>query len=280
LIWEGKGFSFDCSNKSLVMGILNVTPDSFSDGGKFDSPDQAVRFGIEMVAKGADVLDVGGESTRPGSDPVGAQEEIDRVVPVIEALAKQTGVPISVDTTKSKVADAACSAGATIINDISGLHFDSKMTEVAARHDSGLVIMHIKGEPKTMQKSPKYENLFSEIILYLKEGMDKAGEAGIDRNRIVLDPGIGFGKTLEQNIEIIANLERFAIMRRPLLLGVSRKSFIGMVTGANVEERCYGTAAAVSSCIIKGARILRVHDVEPMVQVVKVTDAITQAIRS
>jgi dihydropteroate synthase len=259
------------------MGVLNVTPDSFSDGGQFIDPEIALGHGIEMVEAGAQILDIGGESTRPGSEPVGTQEEIDRVCPVIEKLAAAVDVPISIDTYKSEVADAACGAGALIINDISGLHFDPKMAETALSHDAGLVLMHIKGTPQDMQVNPEYQNLFSEIILYLREGMDRAAEAGIPRNRIVLDPGIGFGKTLEHNLALIANMNRFAILRRPLLYGVSRKSFIGTLTGTEVDQRVFGTAAAVAACIVKGAQVVRVHDVKEMAQVVKIADAVARA---
>lgn len=277
MIWEGRGFSFDCSSRALIMGVLNVTPDSFSDGGRFFDPDAAIRHGVQMAEEGADILDIGGESTRPGSEPVKARQEIDRICPVIEKLAARVDVPISVDTYKAEVADAACRAGARIINDISGLHFDPAMTRTAVEHEAGLVLMHIKGTPREMQEDPVYQNLFSEIILYLREGMDRANEAGIPRNRIVLDPGIGFGKTLEHNLALIAGLERFAILRRPLLYGVSRKSFIGRVTGAGTDDRVFGTAAAVAACIVKGARIVRVHDVKDMKQVVMVANAIRAA---
>ena len=277
MIWEGRGFSFDCTQRTLLMGILNVTPDSFSDGGQFLDPQAAVNRGRELVDQGADILDVGGESTRPGSAPVGVQEEIDRVCPVIENLAANVDVPISIDTYKAAVAREGCRAGANIINDISGLHFDDDMVEAAVEHEAGLVIMHIQGTPRDMQKDPSYENLFSEIILYLKESMDRAVEAGVPRSRIVLDPGIGFGKNLKHNVGIIGNLGRFSIMRRPLLVGVSRKSFIGLLTGAEVDQRLPGTAAAAAASILNGAHILRVHDVKELGQVARVTDAIVGA---
>lgn len=277
MIWEGRDFSFDCSQRSLIMGIVNVTPDSFSDGGHFFEKDKAVRQGIRLRDQGADILDIGGESTRPGSRPVSAQEEMDRVCPVIEGLASEVDVPISIDTYKSEVADQGIKSGAKIINDISGLRFDEKMPGVAVKHDAGLIIMHIKGTPRDMQKDPDYRNLFSEIIIYLEEGMSKAWEAGLERTRIALDPGIGFGKTLEHNLSIMGHLERFSIMRRPLLLGVSRKSFLGSITGEDVDNRLFGTAAAVAVCISKGAHILRVHDVKEMAEVSRVSDAIIRA---
>ena len=279
MIWEGKGFSFDCSSRTLLMGILNVTPDSFSDGGRFLDPETAVEHGLRMVEEGADVLDIGGESTRPGSEPVSVQEEIDRVCPIIESLAPQTDVPISIDTYKAEVAQAACRVGAKIVNDISGLHFDPKIVNVVLKYGAGLVLMHIKGTPRDMQTDPTYENLFSEIILYLKEGMDRAVEAGVLRSSIVLDPGIGFGKNLEHNLALIGNLERLTIVRRPILMGVSRKSFIGKLTDAKVDDRLPGTAAAVAACILNGAGIMRVHDVKEMVQVARITDAIVKSVQ-
>jgi dihydropteroate synthase len=277
VIWEGRGFSFDCSARTHIMGVLNVTPDSFSDGGLFFDLDKAVQAGLEMIENGADMIDVGGESTRPGSDPVELQEEIDRVCPVIEKLAAVTEKPISIDTYKALVAKSACEAGANIVNDISGLSFDGEMAKVVGESGAGLVLMHIKGQPKTMQENPIYENLFSEVILQLTDAIDKAQQAGIPRNRIAIDPGIGFGKTVSHNLALMANLKRLAILRRPLLLGVSRKAFIGVVSGAPVGDRLPGSIAAAMVCAINGARILRVHDVPETVQAAKVTDAILAA---
>lgn len=274
MIWEGRGFSFSCYEKTLVMGILNVTPDSFSDGGWYFSQEGAVKRGLEMIDQGADIIDIGGESTRPGSEPVSIEEEVERVCPVIEQLASRTDIPISIDTYKAKVATEACKAGAKIINDISGLHFDAGMIKVAAENQVGLVLMHIKGKPKDMQIDPQYENLFSEIILYLKDAMDRAGEAGIPRTRIVLDPGIGFGKTLDHNLSLISNLGRLTILRRPLLIGLSRKSFIGMITKTDTDDRLSGGIAAMVTGVIKGANIVRVHDVRETLQALRVTDAI------
>lgn len=280
MIWEGRGFSFDCSERTLVMGILNVTPDSFSDGGDFFPREDALNRGLEMVVQGADIIDVGGESTRPGSEPVELQEELDRVCPVIERLADTTDVPISIDTYKAKVAKEACKAGASIINDISGLHFDKEMVTVASKMQAGLVLMHIKGTPKNMQTDPRYENLFSEIILYLKDAIDRADESGIPGTRIVLDPGIGFGKKLEHNLSLIGNLERFSILRRPLLIGLSRKSFIGMITGADTDDRLHGGIAAMTAGVVKGAHIVRVHDITETVQAIRVTDSILKAAKN
>lgn len=277
MIWEGRGFSFDCEKRTLIMGILNITPDSFSDGGKYFDKNAALERGFELVKDGADILDIGGESTRPGAEPVGTSQEIDRVCPIIEALAGKIDAPISIDTYKSEVALAAIKSGATIVNDISGLHFDENMAGIVAEHGTGIVLMHIKGTPKNMQKDPEYQNLFSEIILFLKEGIDRATEAGIPKSAIVLDPGIGFGKTLEHNVGLMGNLERFAIIRRPLLLGVSRKSFIGKIIGNEVNDRIFGSAAAVAVCIAKGAHIVRVHDVKQMCEVARVADALIKA---
>ena len=277
MIWEGAGFSFDCARRTLIMGIINVTPDSFADGGRFSSPAQAIEAALQMAEDGADILDIGGESTRPGSEPVSSEEEIRRLLPVIEGIRKHTDTPISVDTYKAETADAACEAGAVILNDISGLTFDPGMAEVAAKHKTGVVVMHIRGTPRDMQTNPEYDNIFSEIILHLKHSMDIALEAGIPRVRIVLDPGIGFGKNLEHNLLLLGNLRRFSIMRRPLLLGVSRKSFIGMLSGATVDDRLPGTIAAVSASILGGAHIVRVHDVAQIKQAVQVVDAITRA---
>lgn len=257
------------------MGILNVTPDSFSDGGRFFDSKRAVDRALQMEEEGADIIDVGGESTRPGSEPVPLEEELRRVIPVIEALAKRLSVPISIDTYKAEVAKRALEAGASVVNDISGLRFDPKMAEVVADSDAAVVIMHIKGTPKDMQTNPHYDDLFGEIIGYLREGIEIARAHGIGEDRIVVDPGIGFGKTAEHNLQIINRLERFSVLGRPLLIGPSRKSFIGMVLGGvPPSERLEGTAAAVAVAVLKGASIVRVHDVKEMVPVVRVAEAI------
>jgi len=259
------------------MGILNVTPDSFSDGGRFFDKDAAVKRGLEQVEEGADIIDIGGESTRPGAEPVSISAEIDRVCPIIEILAKELKVPISIDTYKSEVAKSAIEAGAKIVNDISGLHFDDAMAKVIADSGAGIVLTHIKGTPKYMQNNPKYQNLFPEIILYLKEGMDRASEAGIEKSAMVLDPGIGFGKTIDHNLALMGNLGRLGIIRRPILLGASRKSFIGAIIGNDVNSRLFGTAASVAVGIAKGAQIVRVHDIRQMNEVARVADAIVKA---
>ncbi|MDE3058594.1 MAG: dihydropteroate synthase, partial [Bacteroidota bacterium] len=265
------GKQFDFSRRTFIMGILNVTPDSFSDGGKYLDPERAVGHALQMVEDGADIVDVGGQSTRPkgvygeGADMVSAEEEMRRVVPVIEQVARKSDVPISIDTYKSNVATAALNAGAVIVNDISGLKFDSDMAETAARHRATLVAMHIKGTPKTMQHNPVYENFLQEIKEYLSQSISAARAAGIEQ--IIIDPGIGFGKTTEHNLSLIHSLREFKEFGCPLLIGPSRKGFIGNVLKTEdgvplpVDQRLEGTAAAVAISIINGANIVRVHDV-------------------
>jgi len=260
--------------QTLIMGVLNVTPDSFSDGGRYLDVQSAVEHALQMEAEGADIIDVGGESTRPGSLPVSAQEEVERVVPVIEQLAKNSDIPISIDTYKSTVAQAALDAGAHIVNDISGLRFDDRMASVVARAHAGLVLMHIKGTPRNMQQNPHYDDLILEIKTYLSESKRIAFEAGIGEEQIVIDPGIGFGKRLEDNFKIIRSLDSFHELGSPILVGPSRKSFIGLTLNLPVEERLEGTAAAVTACIINGADIIRVHDVKEMKRVAVIADKI------
>lgn len=273
LTW--KNYHFDFSVRSYIMGILNVTPDSFSDGGRFYARDNALEQALRMEEEGADVIDVGGESTRPGAEKVPVKEEIRRVVPVIESLAGKVKVPISVDTCKSTVAEAALSAGASMVNDISGLRFDRKMPAMVARHKVPVVIMHIKGTPENMQKKPAYRALVPEITDYLHEGIHIARKAGVADDMMILDPGIGFGKTVEHNLEIIKRLNEFSGFEKPLLLGHSRKSFIGKVLDdLPVTERLEGTAAAAAIGIFNGANIIRVHDVKEMVRVARVADRI------
>jgi dihydropteroate synthase len=273
LIWNG--FNFDFSIRTYIMGILNITPDSFSDGGKYFDKERAVERALIMQDEGADIIDIGGESTRPGAEKITVKEEIRRVVPVIEAVAKKVKIPISVDTYKSKVAEAAVSAGASIVNDISGLRFDPRMPEIVARYNVPVIIMHIKGTPKNMQKNPTYRALIPEIMDYLREGIAIARNAGIPDERIIIDPGIGFGKTVEHNLEIIRRLNEFTGFEKPILLGPSRKSFIGnLLDGLPPEERLEGTAAAVAIGIFNGANIVRVHDVKEMVRVARIADGI------
>jgi dihydropteroate synthase len=273
LIW--RNFSFDFSEKTYIMGILNITPDSFSDGGLFFNKSVAIKRALQMVEDGADIIDIGGESTRPGSETVPVDEELRRTIPVIAAIAREINIPISIDTYKASVAQMALDAGASMVNDISGLRFDPKMTRVVSEFKVPVVAMHIKGKPKDMQINPVYEALIPEVLDYLKGSIRLALDAGIQDDMIVIDPGIGFGKTFEQNLTIIHNLREFTCLERPVLIGASRKAFIGKILGdVPPGERLDGTAAAVALSIINGANIIRVHDVKEMVKVAKVADAI------
>lgn len=264
--------------RSFVMGILNVTPDSFSEKGTFFDTDAAIRRGLEMVEEGADIIDIGGESTRPGAEPVSVKEELKRVLPVIEKLATKINIPISIDTYKAEVAKRALKAGAEIVNDISGLRFDPKMAETVASNDAAVVIMHIKGTPKDMQALASYNSLIKEVMDFLEEGVKIAEDAGVEPDKVIIDPGIGFGKGLDHNLTIMKNLEAFKTLGKPILLGTSRKSFIGKISGADIEDRIAGTAATLSIGIMKGADIVRVHDVKEGVQAVRMADAIKNAL--
>jgi dihydropteroate synthase len=273
LAWNN--FSLDFSAKTCIMGILNVTPDSFSDSGVHFDTAKAVERAFLMVDEGADVIDIGGESTRPGSDPLPVAEELRRILPVIEALAKRLPVPLSIDTYKAETARRALEAGASMVNDISGARFDPDMPKIVAEHKVPIVLMHIKGTPKGMQVNPTYAALIPEIIDYLKGSMEKVINAGVRQEMIVVDPGIGFGKTFEHNLTILNNLHEFAALGKPLLVGPSRKAFIGKIlAGTSPAERVEGTAAAVAISIMKGANIVRVHDVKEMSKVARVADAI------
>jgi len=247
--------------QSLIMGILNITPDSFSDGGDFFEKNIAIDRALEMVEQGADIIDIGGESTRPFSDSVSLKEEISRVIPVIEGICKESDVCISIDTTKSKVACEALEAGASVINDISAMEIDSLMVNVALKFNCPIVLMHMKGIPKNMQDNPQYQSLISDIKEYLLARIDFVVSKGIDRNKIIIDPGIGFGKTVENNFEIINNLDQFVKMNFPVLLGASRKSFIGVSLNLPENDRLEGSIAANIIGLQKGAKIFRVHDV-------------------
>jgi dihydropteroate synthase len=264
------------SKKTYIMGILNVTQDSFSDGGQYFDKSSAIERAVQMVEDGADIIDIGGESTRPGSGIVNEEEEFKRTIPVIEALSKKITVPISIDTYKSTVAKHALEAGASMVNDISGLGFDPHMSEVVAKSRVPIVIMHIKGTPRDMQLNPFYEALIPEIMDYFRARIAIAKQAGISDDKIIIDPGLGFGKTFDNNLEIIRNLRNFSLFEKPILIGPSRKAFIGNILGgdAPVTERLEGTAAAVAISIINGANIVRVHDVKEMVKVARVADAI------
>ena len=261
--------------RTYLMGILNVTPDSFSDGRIYLKPEDAVLRLETLLKSGADFVDVGGESTRPGSDPVSAEEETRRILPVLEAWKKKTrNAVLSVDTSKSEVAETAFRYGASLVNDVTALNGDSRMAEVVARHNAGVVLMHMKGTPRTMQENPVYADIVSEIIHFFEEAVQKALRAGIREDAIILDPGIGFGKKLSHNLEILRRLQEFRILGRPLLIGLSRKSFIGEILGLPVEKRLFGTAASLAAAIQNGADIVRVHDLEEMKQVVQMVDAI------
>jgi dihydropteroate synthase len=258
------------------MGVINVTPDSFSDGGRFFDPEVAVAAGIRMVADGAGFLDVGGESTRPGSEPVAASEEIDRVVPVIKRLAGEVDVPLSVDTRKAEVGRAALDAGASIVNDVTA-GADPDMFDVVREAGAGMVLMHMRGDPKTMQQLTDYQDVVAEVRGYLAERVDAAVSAGIDRDRLAVDPGLGFAKTAEDNYVLMKEVPAFLEIGRPLVVGPSRKSFIGKVLGTEVDERLEGTAGAVAWLAAHGAHVIRVHDVKAMGRVIRVVDAIRQA---
>ena len=260
--------------RTLLMGVLNVTPDSFSDGGLYFDQDKAIAHGLRMVEEGADLIDVGGESTRPGSKPLALEEELKRIIPVIETLAGKVDVPITIDTYKSAVASRAIDAGARIINDISGLHFDPAVAKVAAKHDTPLILMHIRGTPETMQKEVHYRSLLSEILQSLRESIQKAESFGVDPDQIIIDPGIGFGKTLEHNLLIIKHLSEFRVLGKPILLGTSRKSFIGKILNAEVDQRLEGTLSTIAIGVLNGAHIIRGHDVLPAKKVIAVADAI------
>jgi dihydropteroate synthase len=264
--------------RTLIMGILNVTPDSFSDGGRFDSPEKAVEEGVRMAEEGADILDIGGESTRPGSDPVSLEEEMRRVIPVIRGLASRTDIPLSVDTMKAAVARKALGEGAEIVNDVSAMEFDGAMAKVVADAGAAVVLMHMRGIPKSMQAGDlTYHSLRGEIIAYLRKRIERAGENGIDPMQIMVDPGLGFGKTATDNMRLIRYLREFWSLGRPILVGASRKAFIGRVTGGTLKERVEGTAAAVTAAILNGGQIIRVHDVAMMKKVATMADALLRA---
>ncbi|MBN2226009.1 MAG: dihydropteroate synthase [candidate division Zixibacteria bacterium] len=273
---NGQSLTFE---RPLVMGIVNVTPDSFSDGGMFYAPDDAIKHARQLIADGADIIDVGGESTRPGSEPVPIDDETRRVIPVIRAIREHSPIPISIDTTKSDVAEEAIKNGATIINDISALRFDHKMVEVASAYKTPVVLMHMLGQPKTMQEAPHYHDCLSEIRQFFSERIHFCLNYGIDKNRIIIDPGIGFGKRLEDNLEILRRLEEFRMFDCPLLLGASRKSFISMITRDRHDplSRIGGSIASAVLAVRNGAHIVRVHDVAATVEAIKVTAAIEGA---
>jgi dihydropteroate synthase len=268
--------------RTLVMGVLNVTPDSFSDGGKFFSVSRAVEAALEMQRAGADVVDIGAESTRPGSMGISAAEEIGRLLPVLEALRGRLKIPISVDTQKSCVAEMALGAGAEILNDVSGLKNDARLAEIAARYGAPLILMHMRGTPDTMQKGPFARDVVQDVSAGLRRSVAVARRAGVAKSQIILDPGIGFGKSFAQNYELLAKLPALARLGYPLLIGTSRKGFLGRTLSGKgkplpPDQRIWGTAATVAACILNGAHLVRVHDVAEMAQVARVADAVLVA---
>jgi dihydropteroate synthase len=269
-----KNRNMDLSARTHIMGVLNVTPDSFSDGGRFFRFNDAVEQGMRMAEEGADIIDVGGESTRPGSDPLPLEEELSRVIPVIDSLSKKTDLPISIDTYKSEVARQALDAGAQMINDISALRFDPQMRKIASQAKVPIALMHIKGTPKNMQRDPSYQDVIGEITGYLKESIGMARDAGIDKEKIIIDPGMGFGKRVQDNLNILKNLRKFSILDCPILIGCSRKSFIGRILDLPTQERLEGSLAALAVAVINGANMVRVHDVKESRRVVTLVDAI------
>ncbi len=275
--WKVGRRSLPYGERTLLMGVLNVTPDSFSDGGKFFSLDHAVAHAEQMIAEGADMIDVGGESTRPGSEFVSEDEELRRVIPVIEKVAGISSVPVSIDTTKPSVARAACEAGAEIINDISGLRFDPAIAAVAKSVQAGLLLMHSRGTPKDMQQIPFAADIFADVVDGLRRSVSIAEQFGVARESIAIDPGIGFGKSVEQNLEIIRRLRDLAheFADLPIVIGTSRKSFLGkLLNGARADERLYGTIATEVASVLNGAHIVRVHDVKAAKEAVRIADAI------
>ena len=270
-------YLLEFNGRTHLMGILNVTPDSFSDGGMFIDKKTAVEHGIRLADEGADIIDVGGESTRPRAEPVPLEEELKRVIPVIRELAGEVDVPISIDTYKSEVAKEAIDAGASIINDISGLRFDDRMAGLAAETGVALVVMHIKGTPRDMQVDPHYDDLLKEIGDYLSRSIEIAVEAGVKKENVIIDPGIGFGKRIEDNFILIKNLEYFRALGQPLLIGPSRKSFLWKTLNVSTDETLEATAAATAASVLSGADLIRAHDVKEISKAIKIADLIAAA---
>ncbi len=266
--------TLDISKRTHIMGIINITPDSFSDGGEFFEAGNAVEHALKLVDEGADILDFGGESTRPGAESLSVEEEIRRVIPVIKAVIEQTNVPISVDTYRSETARCALESGVDIINDISGLHFDPRMAETIAEFDAACVVMHIKGTPRNMQNNPYYDDVIKDVMAWLEESIAIAGQAGIDQNKILIDPGIGFGKRYIDNITIHRRLDELSNLGKPILFGSSRKSFLGKILNLPVNQRLEGTIASVVLAVLKGANIVRVHDVKSIKRAVQTIDVL------
>ena len=275
MIWRIRDRDFDLARRGWIMGIVNVTPDSFSDGGSFPSAEAACAHGLRLVEEGAEILDIGGESTRPGAAAVPVEEELRRVLPAIRELRRASGVLLSIDTSKAEVAQAALDEGVDIVNDISGLRADPRMPEVVARSRAGAVIMHMQGTPRTMQAAPEYDDVVRVVGDFFRHAIRLAIECGIDPMNIALDPGIGFGKTPAHNRELLRRLSDFSEIGRPLVAGVSRKSFLGEISGsADIADRFWPGIALTSFCRERGARVLRVHDVKPHVEALRMTEAI------
>ena len=274
MLFRARQFKFNFSRPALVMGIVNVTPDSFSDGGKFLNADAAVARALLLVGQGAEVLDIGGESTRPNADPVKEAEELRRVIPVIEQLVRQIKIPISIDSMKPAVARAALQAGASIVNDVAANRSDDAMWKVVAEFASGYICMHAQGTPQTMQRNPVYRDVVGEVGEFFAERLEKLNEAGVASDQVVLDIGIGFGKTLEHNLSLLANLRSFKKLERPMLVGVSRKSFIGKLLGVEPNQRLPASLACATLAVADGAQIIRTHDVAETVQAVRLAEAL------
>lgn len=274
-LWRIAGRSIDLSRRGMIMGVLNVTPDSFSDGGDFFSSDKAIARGVQIAAEGAQIVDVGGESTRPGAEPVSAEEELRRVIPVIEELRDKIEILISIDTSKSKVAEAALDAGASVVNDVTGGRGDAAMMPLIANRKAGFIVMHMQGEPRTMQTAPRYVDVVAEVSNFFRQQYAYALEWGVDPMAIAFDPGIGFGKTLEHNLQLLANLEQLRVEDRPTVLGVSRKSFLGRLIGnPDMGTRLAPGVALTSLLRSRGADVFRVHDVRENVDALRVAEAI------
>jgi dihydropteroate synthase len=276
-LWKIGDRTVDLSRRGMIMGVLNVTPDSFSDGGEFFSTEKAVEHGLQMAKDGAQIIDVGGESTRPGAEPVSVDEELRRVIPVIESLRSKSDIFISIDTSKSEVARVALEAGASMVNDVTGGRGDPEMMALVAKRNAGFVIMHMQGEPRTMQVGPHYDDVVSEVADFFRQQYARALDCGIDPMTIAFDPGIGFGKTLSHNLELLKNLERLRVNHRPIVVGVSRKSFLGKLIGSStVTDRLGPTVALTALLRARGADVFRVHDVKENVVALRVSETILE----
>jgi dihydropteroate synthase len=276
MIWRTNRRAFDLTNRGVIMGVINVTPDSFSDGGSFSSAQAAIDHGLRLAGEGAEILDIGGESTRPGAAPVSVEQELQRVLPVIEGLSGKTSAALSIDTSKAAVARAAVAAGAEIINDVTAMQGDANMPRIAAENGCAIFLMHMRGTPRTMQKDPQYDDVVTEVAAHLRERVEAARMAGIEADRIAIDPGIGFGKTVEHNLQLIAGLGKFATLGHPVLLGVSRKSFLATAAQCpDVSDRDVPTAALTAIGYGLGARIFRVHAARPNVQALRLAESLS-----